>query len=69
MSICERCGRSGGIERPVNRVLSIFDVVDELPDGELQTSNADAFTAGLCLSCASALQRLVQEFIERGPGA
>jgi hypothetical protein len=47
-------------------VLTIADVVDENPDGELVLSNHDAFTAGLCLECASALQRLIQDFMDRG---
>ena len=62
MHYCERCS-SRGAEAGVSRVLMVVDVVDELPDGELQLSNHDAFTTSLCMECASGLQLLIQEFL------
>ncbi len=55
MNMCERCAKRG-VENPVSRVLTI---ADELPDGALQLSNSDAFTMGLCLACASEIQRTI----------
>ncbi len=63
---CERCANAG-IESPVNVVLTICDVVDELPDGELQTSNINAFTVGLCMLCGADANRIMQEFATSAP--
>ena len=52
--LCERC-QSNGVER----VLMVEDVVDELPDGTLQTSIQDPFTMPLCLGCASDIQQMI----------
>ncbi len=60
MADCERCSKRG-VEASVSRVLTIADVVDESPDGELILSPHDAFTEGLCLACASDVQRWLQE--------
>lgn len=59
--LCERC-TTRGIESPVQVVLTICDVVDELPDGDLQTSNDNAFAVGLCLSCGGDANRIMQGF-------
>jgi hypothetical protein len=58
---CERCGIRG-LEYPVQVVLTICDVVDELPDGALHISNDNAFSLGLCLSCGSDANRMMQSF-------
>jgi hypothetical protein len=62
--VCERCAKDGVADRGVERVLTIVDVVDEQPDGTLQLSNHDAFTVGLCLACASDVQRMVQRLVD-----
>ena len=64
---CERC-INRGVETSVSRVLTVSDVVDELPDGELQLSNHDAFTASLCMACANDVQQWLQEFISAPRG-
>jgi hypothetical protein len=57
MPMCERCKSNG-----VSRVLTVSDVRDETPEGELISTNFDAWTMGLCLLCASDAQRWLQQW-------
>ena len=60
---CERCIKRG-VETDASRVLLIQDVVDEDPEGGPIISNHDAFSMGLCLSCASDLQQQLMRLLE-----
>jgi hypothetical protein len=54
---CTRCQANA-----ISRVLTVSDIQDETPEGELISINFDAWTMGLCLSCASDAQRMLEQW-------
>jgi hypothetical protein len=54
---CTRCQ-----SHTISRVLAISDIQDETPEGELISTNFDSWTMGLCLSCASDAQRMLERW-------
>jgi hypothetical protein len=54
---CTRCQSND-----ISRVLTVADIQDETPEGELIPTDLDAWTMGLCSACAAEARRMLERW-------